>query len=77
MVLNNVTIFHTEIKGHNSNNNWWILSVIELDLFLMIIYLCMKYESNTSLYSKNIAGKPFFIWRSRAITLIIIGGFCS
>ena len=60
-------------KGHNSNNNWWILSIIDLDLYLMITYLCMKYESNTPTYSKDIAQKPFFIRRSRAITLIIIG----
>ena len=68
--------FHMEIKGHNSDNNWWILSVIELDLFFMIIYLCMKYESNSPMFSKDIAWKPFFVPRSRAITLIIIGGFC-
>ena len=60
-------------KGHNSNNNWWILSIIKLDLYFMITYLCMKYESNTQTYSKDIARKPFFIRRSRAITLIIIG----
>ena len=65
--------YHMEIKGHNSNNNWLILSVIELDLYFMITYLCMKYESNTPTYSKAIARKPFFIQRSRAITLIIIG----
>ena len=62
-------------KGHNSNNNWWILSVIKLDLYFMILYLCMKYESNTPMYSKDIARKRFFIRRSRAITLIIIRGF--
>ena len=55
------TIFHSEIKGHNSDNNWWILSIIELDLYFMIIYLCMKYESNTPMYSKDIAWKPFFV----------------
>ena len=42
-------------KGHNSDKNQWILSVIELDLYFMIIYLCMKYESNTPMYSKDIA----------------------
>ena len=47
--------FCTEIKGHNSDNNRWILSVIELDLYFMIIYLCMKYEFNTLMYSKDIA----------------------
>ena len=55
------TIFHTEIKGHNSDNNWWILSLIELDLYFMIIYLCMKCESNTPMYSKDIDREPFFI----------------
>ena len=53
------TIFHIETKGHNSDNNWWILSEIELDLYFMIIYLCMKYESNTPMYSKDTARKPF------------------
>ena len=59
-------------KGHNSNNNRWILSIIELDLYFMITYLCMKYESITPTYSKDIAQKPSFIRISRAITLIII-----
>ena len=27
----------------------------------MIIYLCMKYESNTPMFSKDIARKPFFV----------------
>ena len=62
-------------KGHNSNNNWLILSLIELDLYFMIIYLCMKYESISPMYSKDITRKPFFVPRSRAITLMIIGGF--
>ena len=48
------TIFHSEIKGHNSDNNQWILSITELDLFFMTIYLCMKYEL------KDIDRKPFF-----------------
>ena len=55
------TIFHSEIKGHNSDNNWWILSIIELDLYFMIMYLLMKYESNTPMFSKDIARKPFFV----------------
>ena len=67
--------FQTEIKGHNSDNNWLILSIIKLDLYFMIIYLCMKYESISPMYSKDIARKPFFVPRSRAITLMIIGGF--
>ena len=49
-----------DIKGHNSDNNRWILSVIELDLYFMIIYLCMKYESNSPMYSKDTVRKPFF-----------------
>ena len=40
------TIFRTEIKGHNSDNNLWILPLIELGLYFMILYLCMKNESN-------------------------------
>ena len=37
-------------KGHNSHNNWQILPYIELDLYFMIIYLCIKYESNTPIF---------------------------
>ena len=51
--------FPTEIKGHNSSNIWQNLSLIEIDLHFMIIYLCMKYESNTPMHSKDIALKPF------------------
>ena len=53
--------FHSEIKGHYSDNNRWILSIIELDLYFMIMYLCMKYESNTPMFSKDIARKPFLV----------------
>ena len=56
---------HSEIKGHNSDNNRWISSLIKLDLYLMIIYLCMKYESNASMYTKDIARKPFFVCTGR------------
>ena len=38
---------------------------MELDLYFMIIYLCMKYESNTPMYSKDIARKPFFVRTGR------------
>ena len=31
------TIFRTEIKGHNSDNNLWILPLIELGLYFMIL----------------------------------------
>ena len=44
-------------KGHNSHKNWWILPLIELDLHF--IYLCLKYESNTLTFSKNIERKTF------------------
>ena len=57
--------FSLKIKGHNSDNNWWILSIIELDLYFMIIYLCMKYESNTQMFSKDIARKPFLVRTGR------------
>ena len=35
------------------------LYLIELNLYLMIIYLFMKYESNTPMYSKDIAENIF------------------
>ena len=57
---NQETIFLMVIKGHNSDSNQWILSIIELDMYFMIINTCMKYESNTPIYSKDIAWKPFF-----------------
>ena len=67
--------FLMKIKGHNSENNRWIFSLIELGLYFIIINLCIKFESNIPMYSKDITRKPFFVWRLRAITLIIIGGF--
>ena len=52
---------HFEVtKGLNSHNNWWILPLIELDLYFLIIYLCIKYESNTLICSKDTEPKPFF-----------------
>ena len=45
-------------KGHNSQNNWWILSSIKHGLHFMIIYLCIKFQSNTPILSKDIARKP-------------------
>ena len=48
-------------QGPKSDNNWWILSIIELDLYFMIMYLCMKYEFNTPMFSKVFARKPFFV----------------
>ena len=44
-------------QGHNSHNNGWILPLIELDLYFMIIYLCIKYESNTLMFSNDIKRK--------------------
>ena len=67
------TIFHSEIKGHNSDNNWCILSVIELDLYFMIIYLCMKYESNTPMSAKDIARKAFFVRTGRTYVCTYVG----
>ena len=54
------TIFQSLKKGHNSQNNWWILPKIDFDLHFMIIYLCIKFESNTLIFSKDIEQKPFF-----------------
>ena len=47
-------------KGHNSYNNGLILPVLELDLYFMIIYLCVKYEFNILMFSKDIKLKLFF-----------------
>ena len=45
-------------KDHNSNNDWRILflSWIEPDQYFMKIYLCIKYESNTLIFSKILTG---------------------
>ena len=40
----------TEVIGHNSDNNQRILSLIKLAMYFMIIYLCLKYESNTPMF---------------------------
>ena len=48
-------------KGYNSLNKWWILPLIELDLYFMNIHLCIKYESNTLIFSKDNERKPFSI----------------
>ena len=47
-------------KGRNSDDNGRILPSIELDLYFMIIYLCIKYESNTLMFSKDFNRKLFF-----------------
>ena len=41
-------------KGHISNNNWWNLPYIELELYFLIVYLYIKYRSNTLIFSKDI-----------------------
>ena len=60
--------------GHNSHNNGLILPYLELDLYFMIIYLCVKFEFNTLMFSKDIKLKFFQRWK-RAVTPNIIGGF--
>ena len=47
-------------KGHNSHNNGLILPYLELNLYFMIIYLCVKFEFNTLMFSKDIKLKLFF-----------------
>ena len=46
-------------KGHNSHNNGLILPNWN-DLYFMIMYLCVKYEFNTLMFSKGIELKLFF-----------------
>ena len=60
-------------NGHNSHNNGRILPLIELDVYFMIIYLCIKYESKTLMFSKDI--ETIFQHWKRAITPKIICGF--
>ena len=63
--------------GHNFHNNEWILPQNKLDLYFMIIYMymCIKYESNALMFSKDIKRKLFFNVEKRAVTPKIIGGF--
>ena len=61
-------------KGNNSNINWGFYPKSN-DLYFMIIYLCIKYELNTLIVSKDIERKPFFSIEKGAITPIIIGDF--
>ena len=67
-------IFWRWKKGHNSHNNGLILPYFELDIYFMIIYLCVKFEFNTLTFSKDIKLKLFQHWK-RAVTPNIIGGF--
>ena len=61
-------------KGHNSHNNGLILPQLELDLYFMIIYLCVKYEFNTLVFKRYQTETIFQHWK-RAVTPKIIGGF--
>ena len=45
-------------RGHNFQNNCWILPEIELGLYFMTTYLHIKY-SNTVTFSKDNERKPF------------------
>ena len=47
-------------KGRNYHNNGLILPYLELDLYFMIIYLCVKFEFNKLMFSKDIKLKLFF-----------------
>ena len=47
-------------KGHNSHYNELILPYLELDLYFMIIYLYVKFEFNTLMFSKDIKLKLVF-----------------
>ena len=46
------TSFEGEKKAI-SHNNGLILNYLELDLYFMIIYLCVKFEFNTLMFSKD------------------------
>ena len=55
--------FSYKIKGHNSDNNRWVLSLIDLDLYFIIIYLCMNYESNTPMHLKRYGQETIFSYK--------------
>ena len=54
-------IAKNEIKKglSKSRNNWWILPLFKVDMYFMIIYMCIKYGSNTLIFSKHVKQKPF------------------
>ena len=58
--ISNRSHFSKLKKGQNSHKTSWILPLIQLDLYFMITYLCIKYESNTLIFSKDIELKSFF-----------------
>ena len=69
---------NSEIKGHTTHNNCWILTLITLYLYFMIIYMWRKYECIIPMFSKDIARKPFFsyvpgiIWYIRARVVLYV-----
>ena len=56
-------------NGYNSHNNWRSLPSIEPGLYFMIMYLCIKYESNMLIFSKDIQRKLFFVHTDRMMKL--------
>ena len=40
-------------------------------MYFMIMYLCMKYESNTPMFSKDIARKPFFVRTGQDVRMYV------
>ena len=42
--------FHAEIKGHYFDNDWWILSVVELDLYIPVYEICIQYTNEFKRY---------------------------
>ena len=52
-------------RGHNSHNNKWILPKFDVYLYFMIIYLCIKYEYNILIFSKDDEQKPFLTTQYR------------
>ena len=61
-------------KCHNSQNNWWILPNIKLDLYFMIICPCINNPVQYYMYFQKIMVGNHFCWK-RALTPKIIGAF--
>ena len=69
------TIFLKLKKGHNSYNNWWILPLIEPDLYFYdYLHVYKIWIQYTNLFKRYPKETIFQSWK-RAISLIIIGGF--
>ena len=63
--------FFLKLKNdHSSHYNWWILSLIELDLYFMIIYLCIKVQ--TLVYKSSTCCKTVLLY-----ILLILTVFCA